>query len=519
MWSRSPITFRRLILRSFFAGLVWSQSTGRVAHAQPTEQSRLIVHLPTNLPASLDAAGGFEGRLFVFISARENREPRRGPDWFRPEPFFAIDVHQFRPGETRTIDSKADAFPNSLSQLPAGTYRAQAVLDHDLDHHQAGTAPGNLFSPVTTFECTAGATLRVELILSEIVPPARPFPTTRWQHEGLVKSALLSKFHQREIVIPASVILPASYYDRPAARYPVIYSIPGFGGSYRSGLSDHEEGRQPGADEVDFIRVQLTGECKWGHHAFANSATNGPWGDALVRELIPHIDATFRTVPQPTARFVTGHSSGGWASLWQQIAYPEIWGGVWSTAPDPVDFRDFQLINIYAPPPTSVYVDEHGNRRPIARGSKDAALYFDNFCKMDDVLKRGGQLRSFEAVFSPRGADASPLKLWDRPTGLIDPSVARAWESYDIRLKLEREWTRLQPQLAGKIHIWVGSLDTFYLDGAVKLLQDSLARLGSDAEVVIVPDRNHSNLAGGLRSTILREMSQSFLAHRPSAGP
>jgi hypothetical protein len=310
------------------------------------------------------------------------------------------------------------------------------------------------------------------------------------------------------------VALPPSYFDEPNRRYPVIYIIPGFSGSHRDS-GRYAEGSPPaGEGEVEFIRVLLSGQCKWGHHVYANSATNGPRGDALVGELIPHLDRTFRTIPAATARFVNGHSSGGWSSLWLLVSYPDTFGGVWSTSPDPVAFHDYQQVNLYANPPLSLYYDERGQRRPIARRGRTVALWYDSFGKMDDCLGRGGQLRSFEAVFSPVGADGLPRKLWDRVTGQIDPEVARAWQAYDIRLKLQRQWPELGPKLQGKLHVTVGSLDTFYLDGAVALLAETLKELGSDAEVTILAGESHSSLlTQDLYRKMRRQMSETFLRH------
>lgn len=458
-----------------------------------------------------------DGRLFVFLSQRGLGEPRLGPNWFQPEPFAGIDVKQFAPGEQRTVDSSADAFPEPLSQLPAGHYRVQALFDRDLDHHSPGRAPGNLFSEVAEVDVPESGEVRLPLLLNQVVE-ARSFPESETIQEVKLLSPSLSAFHKRDVYEYAGVALPESYATSPDRRYPVIYIIPGFGGSHRDVQRYNSSRRVLDEGEVEFIRVMLSGDCKWGHHVYADSATNGPRGAALINEMIPEIDRRYRTIAAPGARFVTGHSSGGWASLWLQTSYPDAFGGVWSTAPDPVDFRDFQQVNLYADPPLSLYVDESGARRPIARRGEDASLFFDSFGKMDDVIKRGGQLRSFEAVFSPRGGDGEPLQLWERTNGRIDPAIAKTWEAYDIRLKLERNWPTLGPKLKGKLRIWTGEFDTFYLEGAVKLLKHSLAMLGSDAEVTIVPGKDHSSLQDAeLTKTIRAQMSAKFRELQPAA--
>jgi hypothetical protein len=477
--------------------------------AQNAPGLRFVVTLPRDDAATRQASSG---RLFVFLSTRQRGEPRRGPNWFKPDPFFALEVRDWQRGDARELDDAADGFPASLSKLPPGKYRAQAVLDCSLDHHNPGTAPGNLYSDVAVVEYEPAAARTVPLALTQTIEE-RSFRESDFVKQVRLKSDLLSRFHGREIIEPAAVVLPRSYWNEPDRRYPVIYSIPGFGGDYRDAQVMIDGGPPPAEGEAEFIRVYLSGDCRWGHHVYANSATNGPRGDAFVREMVPYIDQHYRTVAAPAARFLTGHSSGGWASLWLVVNYPEHFGGAWSTSPDPVDFRDFQQINLYALPPVSMFVDEQGNRRPIARRGDEPVLWFDSFCRMDDVLARGGQLRSFEAVFSPRGADGEPSRLWNRTTGRVDPAIAKAWEAYDIRLILERNWDRLGPLLAGKIHVWTGSLDTFYLEGAVRLLKESLQRLGSDAQITIVSDANHATiLTAELMSTIRRQMTARFKA-------
>jgi hypothetical protein len=266
---------------------------------------------------------------------------------------------------------------------------------------------------------------------------------------------------------------------------------------------------------VEFLRVTLDASCPLGHHVFADSANNGPVGTALVEEFIPTFDRQFRSIARPTARFLTGHSSGGWSSLWIQVTHPDFFGGTWSTAPDPVDFRDFQLINLYRES-VNMYVDANEEQRPLAIVNGQVRLWYKGFADMEWTLGHGGQLHSFEAVFSPRGQDGKPLLLWDRKTGIVNTEVAKAWEKYDIRLILERNWKTLGPKLAGKLHVYVGDQDTFYLNGAVVLLKESLEKLGSNAVVEIHKGKNHSSLmTRELRNGIRSDMVQVFLKNHP----
>jgi S-formylglutathione hydrolase FrmB len=472
-----------------------------------------------------------DGRLYLFLTQRGG-PPMRGPDWFRPEPFFRFDVQGFKPGETRTIDDRAAGFPGRVSDLPAGRYRAQAVLDHDFYDPKAADGVGNFYSEVVDFEIAerksdAGASDSVQkgeeqadglgttisLRLTGAVKPS-DFPESKWAKEIVLPSAVLERFYKREVMERAAVVLPASYYEEKERHYPAVYIIPGFGGSHRDALRYAAGPPQAEKDEAEFIRVYLSGRCKWGHHVYADSATNGPRGEALVREMIPHIDREFRTVAEPTARFVMGHSSGGWSSLWLQVTYPEVFGGVWSSSPDPVDFRDYQRIDLYADPPQNMYRDEKGDRRPIARRGESPVLWYDGFTKMDDVIGRGGQLRSFEAVFSPLDDAGVPKRLWNRESGQVDPRVAKAWEKYDISLILARDWLRLKPQLAGKLHVTMGTLDTFYLDGATRHLAERLKELGSDAKITFVEGASHGSLlTPAYYSRVRQEMSAAYRKH------
>jgi S-formylglutathione hydrolase FrmB len=225
---------------------------------------------------------------------------------------------------------------------------------------------------------------------------------------------------------------------------------------------------------------------------FADSANNGPYGEALIKELIPAVERKVNALGTPAGRFVMGHSSGGWSSLWLQVRYPDFFGGVWSTAPDPVDFHDFQRINLYAD--DSMFTDPQGRLRPLARRGDEPVVWYQDFSDMEVPLGRGEQLGSFEAVFSRRDRSGQPERVWDRKTGRIDHKVAESWKPFDIRERLEKNWKTLGPKLAGKLHVHTGGLDTFYLEGAVVRLKDTLARLGSDAIIEVVPGKDHGSL-------------------------
>jgi hypothetical protein len=451
----------------------------------------------------------YTGRVCIFFSKRGG-EPRHGPSWFRPEPFIAKDVTNWKPGESLEFargDKAILSFPTALGAADLAGRHAQAVVRFNPFEREVGDGPGNGYSPVVTLPEAGHGEPWPELSVDKLVPP-RTFKESATRKEFTVRSKLLSNFYGRDVSLSAAVILPASYETSKSRRYPTIFTIPGFGGTHYQVRG----GRQPasGPKDVEFLRVVLDPSCPLGHDVFADSANNGPVGEALVSEFLPAFDRAFRTVADPRARFLTGHSSGGWSSLWLQVSYPESFGGTWSTSPDPVDFRDFQQIDIYRPG-ENMFVDRTGKERPLARAAGRVVVRYRNFSEMEDVLGPGGQLCSFEAVFSPRGSDGKPERLWDRKSGAINPDVAHAWEKYDIRLVLERNWSALAPKLAGKLHVFMGDEDTFYLEGATKLLKKSLAQLGSDAVVEIHPGKDHMTLLDAeLRERIRNEMANAY---------
>ena len=464
------------------------------------------------------SAQPFTGRVFLILNTQPIDKPRSGPSWMNPAPFYSRDVRDWKPGAPLAFDDSCYSFPTPLSKINGGDYFVQAVMDFQRgDKISYAAAEGNGYSKSVRVSFKPQDKEAVKLAITEVY---HTVAFRESEHAKLVdfESPLLSKFHGQSIHHRAAVVVPSSYARDLTRKYPVIYEIPGFGGNIGGAGSAAVLNRTSVAG-VDMIYVILDPSCYWGHHVFADSANNGPRGQALIEELIPYIEQHFRAEPDPSARFVTGHSSGGWSSLWLQVRYPDFFGGVWSTAPDPVDFRDFQQIDLYAPG-VNMFTDSAGRPRPLARRGQQPTVYYKPFSDMEVVMGHGGQLQSFEAVFGPRGDDGTPVKLWDRKTGRVDPTVAKSWEPYDIRLRLERNWPTLGPKLAGKLHVYMGSLDTYYLNGATVLLKESLAKLGSDAVVEIFPGKDHGSLMTlELRRRIAKEMADAYQkTHKAAAG-
>ncbi len=466
--------------------------------AQPTSTLQVEISYSKSV-----AAEPFSGRVFVIATKTPSKGVPPALNWFTPHPCFAQDVAKWTPDAPLVFEPKF-AHPKTWDAVAKEKCYLQAIMDRDQGGMNCHTAAGNAYSKPVLHD--PEKPMPIKLVIDTLIPETKFKEKERVKYVE-IDSKLLSAFHKKPTKLRAGVVLPKSFSDDAKKTYPVIYEIPGFGGNHQ--YAQFLEARTD-VGGVEVLYVMLDPGCRTGHHVFADSDNNGPYCRALVEEFIPHIEATFRGVGKPGARFVTGHSSGGWSSLWLQVTYPDFFGGTWSTAPDPVDFRDFQMVNIYDPK-QNLFFDETEQPRPLARKGKEIRLRYKPFSDMEVVMGRGGQLQSFEAVFSPKGKDGKPMPLWNRDTGVIDQNVAKAWQRYDIRMILDANWTTLGPKLAGKLHVYMGDEDTFYLDGATRLLQKSLKELKSDAVVEMFPGRDHGNLIdAALRKRIGSEMAAKY---------
>jgi len=473
------------------------------------------------------APDGASGRLFVLMTSSAAPQPVLrtgfvpGATWIA-----AMEVAHLAPGRTLEFNPDLKAFPQPFSTAKPGTYQCMALLDPDHSYARNNQDAGDFCGPVV-----AAAGLRpddtapVALSLDRVTA-SRPAPIdTDGVKLAELESRLLSDFWGRAIRVQAGVVLPPGYEKDPQRRYPAVYHIHGFGGDHTSAWrSGPRHSAQITAGEAaPMVHVYLNGSFPTGHHEFADSANNGPWGAALTREFIPYLEGRFRLVPRPTARFLTGHSSGGWSSLWLQVTYPEFFGGTWSTAPDPVDLRSFTGVNVTPASEDNVYRTADGKPRNLVRSGGREIASLEEFAKQEDVQgEYGGQMASFDAVWSPKGPGGRPMPLFNRETGEQDPEVQKAWQKYDIRAVLEKNWAALGPKLAGKVTVICGDEDTFHLDEAVKLLKGFFEKVKAEAVCELVPGRDHGTLfrphdtyPKGLAARIDQEMWASFQARDP----
>lgn len=212
-----------------------------------------------------------------------------------------------------------------------------------------------------------------------------------------------------------------------------------------------------------------------------NSQNVGPYGDAIMYELIPHVEKMFRGIGEGWARFTYGGSTGGWEALAVQVFYPDEFNGCFAACPDPIDFRAYTVVNIYEDD-NAYYLGGDWKRVPRP-GRRDFLGHISSTLQQMNhrelVLgthsRSGDQWDIWEAVYSPVGPDGYPQRIWDKRTGEIDAQVARYWrENYDLRYILERDWKILGPKLVGKLHIYCGTMDNYYLNNSVYLMEDFL---------------------------------------------
>jgi enterochelin esterase-like enzyme len=469
------------------------------------------------------ATAPVSGRLLVFMTDDpESREELSIGFFPGRTQVAAMELESIAPGETVVFDPDVTAYPQPLSKSKPGSYQFMAVLDRDHSYVRSGLDSDDLLGPVVRLaNLDPGNAAAVPLQLTKPGPPDRERES---EDVAIVEyeSPLLTSYWGRPITMRAGVMLPPGYGKSPGKRYPAVYVHHGFGGSYRDAYRYGPRMRRLmlKGKAMEYVLIFLDGSCATGDHEFADSVNNGPWGRALTEEFIPSLERTFPLIARPEARFLTGHSSGGWASLWLQVAYPDFFGGTWPTAPDPVDFRSFTGVNATPGSHDNAYLTADGKPRNLVRMYGKESASWEQFAREEEVLgEYGGQLGSFEWVFSPRGQDGRPMRMFNRVTGELNQDVLRAWQKYDIRLKLEREWSSVAPKLKGKLHIVCGAEDTFHLEEAVEMLCRFLKDKGSDAACEIVPGRNHMDLYSpyktypdGLDARIAKEMQAKFEA-------
>ena len=470
-----------------------------------------------------------DGRLLLMFSNNSEAEPRfQINDGLNSQIIFGKNVEGLKPGENIRFDDQVFGFPVSkLSELTPGDYQVQALLHvyetfklstghtvklpmDDGEGQQWNKSPGNLYSKPISVKITETGIEASELVMTEIIPPIEEPADTDWIKHVKMKSDKLSEFWGRDIYLGAHVLLPKGFDEHPESHYPIMifhgHFPSDFGGfrttppdpnlepdfSERFKLKGYNIIQQQEAydfykrwndpDFPRFIIVEIQHPTPYYDESHAvNSASQGPYGDAITYEFIPFLEEKFRGIGEGWARFLYGGSTGGWEALAVQVKYPDEYNGCFAACPDPIDFRAYTLTNIYEDKNAYYYESDFKKIEVPAQrdylGQISSTLKNSNHLELvlGDKSRSGQQWDIWEATYSPQGEDGYPERIWDKMTGDINPQVAEYWkENYDLRHILERDWDKLGDKLKGKIHIYCGDMDNYYLNNAVYLMEDFL---------------------------------------------
>ncbi len=475
------------------------------------------------------SAEALDGRILLLISSDDSTEPRfQVSDGPGTQLAFGLDVEGLTPDAEAEFDGTVFGYPlDSLADLPAGEYWVQALLNrYEIFHLATGHTvrlppdqgegqrwsrkPGNLYSRPAKMMLDPLKDDLIKIVLDQEIPAIPDPPETKYIRHIKIQSKLLTEFWGRPMFLGAWVLVPEGFDEHPEARYPLIinhghfpYTFGGFREippdpdlepdySPRFKLKGYNRVQQEyayelyqywtAADTPRFLIAEIQHANPYYDDSYAvNSANLGPYGDAITYELVPALEEKFRGIGKGWARFLYGGSTGGWEALGVQVFYPDEYNGCWAACPDPIDFRAYTIVNIYEHK-NAYYVDSRWKRtpRPGQRnylGEVSCTVEESNHRElvMGTKSRSGDQYDIWEAVYSPQGEDGYPRRIWDKMTGEIDPEVAQYWrEHYDLRYILERDWAAIGPKLKGKIHIYCGDMDNYYLNNAVYLMEDFL---------------------------------------------
>ncbi|HXI32392.1 MAG TPA: hypothetical protein VNG89_28340 [Vicinamibacterales bacterium] len=485
---------------------------------------------------SVRSAQPVDGRVLLFVSDDGRTEPKSQSDQYRANstrPIFGVDVDGLRPGDPAIVDEATFGWPlRSIRDIPPGDYWVQALLNRYETFHRGDgrtikmpmdqgegqhwdTKPGNFYSKPVKMRIDPAHGGEIRVVLDQEIPPIDPPKDTAQVKYLSVPNERLSKFWGRPMTLGAIVTLPHGWAEHPNARYPILVHHGHFprnaesDGWRESPPAAGARGTQREAQDAAYkfyqawngagfprmIHVLVQHPTPYFDDSYAvNSANNGPYGDAITRDLLPYIEQKFRGIGQPWARVMTGGSTGGWEALGVQVFYPDDYNGAWALCPDPIDFRSYRSVNIYDEHNAYYYEDNPFKRtpKPGYRDYRDHLFStFEDRNLVELVLgthgRSAGQHDAWASVFGPVGDDGYYKPLYDKLTGAIDPEVARYWrDHYDLRYIMQRDWATLGPRLRGKLHLTSGTMDNGYLNNAMYQMEEFLMRATPSAEAEIV---------------------------------
>ena len=498
--------------------------------------------IEVSFPASA-RGGAVTGMVYVAFSRDDGRPPIEATD-VNGVPLFSHYVEGLAPGAAAVISAADFGHPvASLRDIPAGEYWVQPFVNvytrfpradgHTVWLHMDQwegqnwkRSPGNIYGAPARVAWDPNAARPLRLVADKVIPPVQPPADTAMVKRIKIQSRILSKWWGQPIYLGATVLLPKGYDEHPEVHYPVNYiqghfSLRAPGGFGGGGEFD----RLWMADGTPrFIYVTLQHPSPYYDDSYGvNSENNGPFGDAIMQELIPEVETRFRVLRQPWARMLSGGSTGGWIALAHQVFYPDFYGGTFASCPDSVDFSYHQIVNIYKD--ANAYSVDHGWMqvdRPSERkpdGSITQMMRDENHYELvtGDHSRSGGQWDIWEATYSPVGADGYPRRIWDKRTGAIDHAVAETWRKYDLLDVLKAHWPTLGPKLADKLNAYVGDMDSYYLNDAVENLRDFLTKAENPKWTgEILFQRRAPHCWGPRAPELLQKMTAQIEKHAPA---
>lgn len=426
-----------------------------------------------------------DGRLLLFICDNPEVEPRQ-ITW--PSPMvktyiFPKNITGFNVSESIMIKNSDDWTSNTntkLNELPNGEYAVQVLWDQDTEESRIN-APTNIHSEKQIISLDKDTSISLELSKVIDARVVNEHPQVKYEE---FKSAALSKFWNKPMTLKATVLLPKNYKEGSSKAYPVRYNVSGFGGRYTriNRLSGNKEfmDRWNSEDGPEIITVFLDSDGPFGDHYQMDSENSGPYGEVLTTEFIPYLENKYRGTNSVKTRFVDGCSTGGWVSLGLQLYYPDAFNGCFSYIPDAIEFERYQLLNIYKD--KNAFTNEFGYERPVMRSilgepmmSFRTFIYHENaLATSNTYVNSGGQIGSHTALYSPKGEDGLPKPLFHAVTGEMDTEVSEHWKKYDFLKYAQENWETLGPKIQGKIYVWMGDMDHFYLNMATRSFAEYL---------------------------------------------
>lgn len=443
------------------------------------------------------------GRIIVGFNS-DTSKYLKNPDLLDHQPTFAMDVIDWKPGETVILDCSNSICWNGYLDSLNGWYGVQALIK---TNKKARTVKGtgNAVTVKKNIYVENGKTdIPLDLLFSVTWKGPKKFKETEFVKEVNIKSDLLTNFYGEPDSIQTAVILPSSYFIDNNKIYPSVYVMGGWGSSHFDALYDEPQkryGMSGFGEEKIFIFVNH--ECRTGYHVFCSSETNGPREETFFQELIPYIENNYRVSKNPQTRFLMGQSSGAWAGLWLLINNPGMFGGAYVASPDPVDFKDFTGTNIYEKD-ANMFYDSNGNLKFLINDTSGSLpiVTLKDFTGIDLIAGWGEQMYSFDAAFSIKNPDGEPRHLYDWNTGKVNPEVAASWESHDLSKVVSGLSQDKINLLNGKIHIYVADNDIFGMNRPVHLFKNEVMKKGLTAEILFLEKGGHNIWTDEIRKLI-----------------